>query len=313
VSSPGKPTALILGGGPDAEREVSLKSAALVAAAVRAGGGFDVVEKTIGAVTLADLRAMPGGVIWPVLHGPFGEGGPMQDLLEADGRPYVGCGPSAARLAMDKVATKMIAARSGILTAEACVLNPRDAACPLPLPVVVKPIFEGSTIGLHVCRTAEHWRAAHEDAARSARPCMIERFVPGREITVGLLEREPGRLSVLPTIEIIPAEGLYDYEAKYTRNDTRYVVNPPLAPAVLEEASRGAERLASALGVRGLARADFIIADADGRPRLLEINTMPGMTDHSLVPMAAAAAGLDMPRLCTLILERALRGAETPR
>lgn len=308
-----KPTVLILGGGPDAEREVSLKSAALVARALREGGRFAVSERTIGAVTAGELRGMGGDVVWPVLHGPFGEGGPMQDILVESGRPYVGCGPAAARLAMDKLATKLIAAQHGLKTAESCALNPRDGASPLPLPLVVKPVFEGSTIGLFVCRTGDDWRRAHAEAVRSGKPYMIERFVPGREITVGLLEREPGSLSVLPTIEIVPADGLYDYEAKYSRNDTRYVVNPALPAGSAESAVHAAETLARAMGVRGLARADFIVAHDDAQPRLLEINTMPGMTDHSLVPMAAKAIGLDMPRLCTLIVETALRSAETRR
>ncbi len=306
-------TVLVLGGGPDAEREVSLKSAARVAAGLRAAGVYAVEERTIGAVTPAELRALPGDVVFPVLHGPYGEGGPMQDLLEADGRPYVGCRPGAARLAMDKLATKIIGAQSGVLTARACALNPKDDACPLPLPVVVKPVFEGSTIGLFVCRTDADWRRAHAETARSGRPAMIEAFVTGREITVGVLERD-GALAPLPIIEITPAEGLYDYEAKYTRDDTTYALNPSLPGRAADEARRAAVTLAEALGVRHLARADFIV-DREGRAWMLEINTMPGMTDHSLVPKAAGAEGLDMGALCSHIVGCALRGARhgTPR
>lgn len=299
-------TVLVLGGGPDAEREVSLKSASRVAAGLRAAGNYAVEERTIDAISASELRALPGDAIFPVLHGPFGEGGPMQDLLEQDGRPYVGCGPGAARLAMDKLATKMIAAQGGALTARACAFNPRDVGLPIPLPVVVKPVFEGSTIGLFVCRTEAQWRRAHEETARAGRPAMIEAFVTGREITVGALERE-GRLTALPIIEITPAEGLYDYEAKYTRDDTTYALNPSLPGRASAQASEAAIRLAESIGVRHLARADFIV-DPQGRAWLLEINTMPGMTDHSLVPKAAAASGMDMGALCSHIVACALAG-----
>lgn len=302
-----QPTVLVLGGGPDAEREVSLKSAARVGAGLRSAGRYTVEERTIGAITLEELRSLPGDVVFPVLHGAFGEGGALQDLLEHDGRPYVGCGPRAARLAMDKLATKLVALREGVPTADACALNPNDAGLPLALPVVVKPIFEGSTIGLHVCRTDADWRRAREESARGGKPCMVERFVAGREVTVGVVERG-GRLEALPIIEIVPAEGLYDYEAKYTRDDTKYVVNPALPGKAAEDVRRWSVGLARALGVRHIARADFLV-EPDGRAWLLEINTMPGMTDHSLVPMAAQAIGLDMGALCSHIVDCALAGS----
>lgn len=301
-------TALVLAGGPDAEREVSLKSAACVADALRSSGQFRVEHRVIGDITLAELRDMPGDIVWPVLHGPFGEGGPMQDLLEADGRPYVGCRPQAARLAMDKVATKLAAARAGVPTAPCAVLNPRDRACPLPLPVVLKPIFEGSTIGLFICRTPEQWAGAFDEALASKRPYMIEPYTPGRELTVGVLEID-GRLRALPAIEIIPADGLYDYEAKYTRDDTKYIVRPDLPGEISTQITSGAVGLCRAMAVRGLARADFMLPKAGGGPMLLEVNTMPGFTDHSLVPMAGRAIGLDMPALCATIIRNAGRAS----
>lgn len=298
-------TVLVLGGGPDAERPVSLESARNVAQALRDAGRWQVVEETIDRIGLAQLRSLRGDVVFPVLHGSFGEGGPLQDLLEADGRPYVGCRPHAARLAMDKMATKLAAARVGIPTAPSCVLNIKDDACPLPLPVVVKPVHDGSSVGLHICRDHSVWeraRAAVRDDVRSqpGRAYMIERYIAGMELTVGLLSGEP-----LSIIHIAPAGGVYDYEAKYNRDDTRYNLDPNL-PAGMDAALKAhAVRLAETIGVRHIARVDFIL-DGSGNPWLLEINTMPGCTSHSLVPMAARHRGIEMPDLCSRLVEMAL-------
>ena len=213
-------TVLVLAGGPDAEREVSLTSARAIADALTASGRYQVKHQVIARATLAELRAMPGDVIWPALHGRWGEGGPLQDLLVALGRPFVGCGPSAARLAMDKVASKTYALQAGLDTRPMCILDPADPVRPLPLPLVAKPIFEGSTVGLHVCRTEEQWTKAHAAAGASRMPYMIEPFIKGRELTLGLIDKGAGpaaagrsTLRALPLIEIIPADGLYDYEA----------------------------------------------------------------------------------------------------
>jgi D-alanine-D-alanine ligase len=302
----GRPSVLVLGGGPDAEREVSLNSARAVAAALKQTGRYTVVEQTIDRPGLSELHSWKGEVIFPVLHGPFGEGGPMQDLLEMDGRSYVGCRPRAARLAMDKATTKMIAIGLGIPTAEACIFNVTDESCPVPTPLVIKPVHDGSSCGLHVCKDAAAWQTARAKVAvdikkNPGRAYMVERYVPGRELTVGILD---GR--ALPTIEIRAASGLYDYEAKYTRDDTRYQVGPELPPGVGQAVEQAACALSAAVGVRHLARVDFIV-DGRGTPWLLEINTMPGFTDHSLVPMAARAVGLEMPALCAGLVEMALR------
>lgn len=306
-------TVLILAGGPDSEREVSLTSAKYVAEALAASGKFRVNHIVIDIPTLADLKRMQGDVIWPVLHGPYGEGGPMQDLLEDDGRPYVGCGPMAARLAMDKVASKSFAVRAGLSVQPTAILKPNEPGLPMPLPLVLKPIFEGSTIGLFICRAEVEWRRAHEQASATGKPYMIEPFIKGKEITLGLLDRGlpggggPGTLRALPWIHIAPADGLYDYEAKYTRDDTQYRIDPELPEAVREITARGVESMAKLMGLRHLCRADFILDDED-RAWFLEVNTMPGFTGHSLVPMAAASIGLEMPKLCAHIVERALAG-----
>ncbi len=297
---------LVLGGGPDAEREVSLNSARAVGAALRASGRFVVHEATIGRITGAELAALQGDVVAPVLHGAFGEGGPLQDLLAASGRPYVGCRSSAARLAMDKVATKAAAMRAGLATSAFGVLNSADEEVPIDPPFVVKPVHDGSSVGLHVCRTREDWSRARRAVAddlrtRPGRAYFFEGFIAGRELTVGVLDGEP-----LPVIEIVPAAGVYDYDAKYIRNDTRYVVNPDLPGRIVGLLGEQARALSNEIGVRHLARVDFLL-DEDGTPWLLEVNTMPGFTDHSLVPMAARSVGLEMPALWARLVDLALR------
>ncbi len=303
---------LVLGGGPDSEREVSLQSATCIADALDRSGKFRAERRTIDRLTIDELGRLPGGVIFPALHGGWGEGGPLQDLLESDGRPFVGSASRAARAAMDKIATKFIALSLGIPTPQAHILDTRDTACPLPFPVVVKPVHEGSTVGLFVCADARQWARARtsidDDFVNGERRAyMVEPCITGpngtksRELTVGLLD---GR--ALPIIEIRPADGLYDYEAKYTRNDTQYLLDPPLPPGVAEMIKRQTEDLAREMGVRHLARTDFML-DGEGRAWFLEINTLPGFTDHSLVPKAARHVGIDMPELCSRLVEMALR------
>ncbi len=187
-----KPSILVLGGGPDAEREVSLVGAKGVAEALTSLG-FTVHSHTVDRPSLSDLRAMSGDVVFPVLHGPWGEGGPLQDLLVDLGRPFVGCRGMAARVAMDKVATKAVALRAGVATAEFAILNTRDAVCPLPLPVVAKPIHEGSSVGVHICKDANQWEKAMaairaDVQEHPTRSYMVERYVPAMELTQGIID-----------------------------------------------------------------------------------------------------------------------------
>lgn len=297
-----KPEVLLLSGGPDAERAVSLDGARAVEAALT-GDGWPVHHHVIDTPSLAEIRAMPGAVVFPLLHGRWGEGGPLQDLLEADGRPYIGCGPRAARLAMDKVASKCEALALRQPVTVTCIFDPRDERCPLALPVVVKPVHEGSTVGLWVCTTPDEWHTARDATAAAGKPCMVEPFVAGRELTVGVVA---GR--ALPIIEIIPKSGLYDYEAKYTRDDTRYIVEPDLPAPLARDLTRWSFALAERIGALDIARVDWRL-DEDGRPWLLEINTMPGFTSHSLVPMAAAhprGGAMDLAALAETLIRRAL-------
>lgn len=301
---------LVLGGGPDPEHDVSRQSAAGVADALEATGAFRVIRRTIGRLTQSELAALEGDVIFPVLHGRWGEGGPLQQLLEHDGRPFVGCTSRAARIAIDKIMSKAVAQNLGIRTSPTALLDAGDTVMPMDTPFVVKPVFEGSTIGLHICRTHDDWLHAHRQSAASGRPCLIEPFVKGRELTVGVVsDHDADALTALPVIQIIPAEergGVYDYEAKYVRNDTRYIVGGlDLPPSVIEQISHWTLNLAHAIGVRHLCRADYLLDD-DNRAWFLEINTMPGFTSHSLVPLAARAAGIDMGALCARLIRAAM-------
>ncbi|MBS0191143.1 MAG: D-alanine--D-alanine ligase [Phycisphaerales bacterium] len=303
---------LVLGGGPDAEREVSLVSSKFVSQALERSGDFDVCYQVVERPDLAQLRGLPGDVVFPVLHGGWGEGGALQDLLDLDGRPYVGCPASAARIAMDKVATKLIAAQLGIPTQPATVFNAGDPVSCFPMPVVLKPVQEGSSVGVHICRSAEDFKEAarkvQEDIKKHPnRVYMIERAVlGGSELTVGVLDGKP-----LPPIEIKPTVAFYDYEAKYHRNDTKYTVDPTLPAGVGARISEFAARLFAGIGARHLARVDFLL-DREGGVWLLEVNTMPGFTDHSLFPMAANRQGLPMEKLCAKLVELALRDAKRP-
>ena len=238
-----------------------------------------------------------------------------------DGRPFVGCKAHAARHAMDKLATKVSAVKLGIPTAEVRTLDLRDLGCPLAFPVIIKPVHEGSTVGLHVCKSATDWAAAlatitrERSTPKGDRCYMVESCIShptrpkARELTVGLIDNQP-----LPVIEITPADVLYDYEAKYTRSDTTYTVEPKLPGHITETIQRQTAELAKHIGVRHLARADFML-DGDGPEAtawFLEINTLPGFTDHSLVPMAGRHIGLPMPVLCSKLIELALRDRQGP-
>jgi D-alanine-D-alanine ligase len=303
---------LVLGGGPDAERDVSLVSSKSVAEAITSLGTLDVTYKIIDRPTEDDLAAMPGDVIFPVLHGPWGEGGPMQDLLEDDGRPYVGSRPAAARLAMDKLGTKLAAASAGVLTARAGSLNLADDGCPLDPPLVIKPVHEGSSVGVHIVRDHEQLAsaltAARADiAVHPRRVYMVEQLIEGagrggHEVTVGVLDG-----AALAVVEIKPASEFYDYHAKYHSDDTRYIPDPPLKSTLKQALMRDAETMARVLGVRHLCRVDFII-DPQDQHWLLEVNTMPGFTPHSLLPMAAAHRGISFAQLAGRLVELAVAG-----
>jgi D-alanine-D-alanine ligase len=306
IASPKDVRVLVLGGGPDAEREVSLESSKGVAAALEQEG-YRVRREVIDRIDASTLSALGADVIFPVLHGPWGEGGPMQDELLATGKPFVGCSPACARLAMDKMATKLAAARVGVPTLPAGVLNLTDDVPPFGLPAVVKPIHEGSSVGVHICKTRERWDeamiAVSTDRARHPlRTYMVERAaLGGSELTVGWLDG-----TALPIVEIRASVEFYDYEAKYHRDDTQYIVAPDLPNGLTQRIQSYAFAVAKELGCRHLSRIDFML-DAQREPWLLEVNTLPGFTSHSLLPKAAAAVGINYSQLASRLVQMALR------
>lgn len=289
---------LVLAGGPDREREVSLRSGAAVAAALR-DAGHRVEEADVGpdAMEAVDaFEAADGTVIFPVLHGPWGEGGELQGLLDERGIPYVGSSAPVARLCMNKHLSKLALEARGIPTPAFELLVPGESIRLEP-PVVLKPVDEGSSIDIHIARTPEVLERARAALFHRHERVLVERCIEGPELTVSLLGRSDFELpEVLPPIRIKPSAGFYDYRAKYERDDTRYHFETGLSPETLEQAKRTALETYRALGCRHLARIDLMV-DGAGTPWVLEANTMPGFTDHSLLPMAARRAGLAMPAL----------------
>lgn len=295
------PRVLVLMGGPDAEREVSLCSGKEIAAALRATRRFDVTELVIHRPALHELRAMlrDADVVFPALHGHWGEGGPLQELLEQIGLPYVGSQPRPAALAMDKLKTKSMLAKHGVPTPESQELQP-NSTCAIRPPLVIKPVDDGSSVDLRICRGASEVEQARRALHPKRGRLMAEQYIKGREITAGIV----GARS-LPLIEIVPSVEFYDYEAKYTRDDTQYVIDPPLPAGVAEQCVQIAMTAFDRLGCRDLARVDLMV-DERG-PWFLEINTMPGFTTHSLVPMAARRVGMEMPQLCAKLVDAAVQ------
>lgn len=279
-------------GGPDRERSVSLESGEQVAAALERGGAYAVERCIIERPNLDALRTRcaEADVVAPILHGPWGEGGPLQAMLETIGVPFLGSRANAAATAMDKIKTKTIAAHAGIQTPQWEALDAGQTPT-LDGPVVFKPNDDGSSFGVEI----------HRQPTLPTKPCLCEEFIHGRELTVAILGGDP-----LPTIEIVPSEGFYDFAAKYDRSDTTYCVEPELDPATAERLARESALICREVGVRHLARVDWLLDERGAW--FLEVNTMPGMTTHSLLPMAALAVGLDMPALCERLVEAALNG-----
>ena len=296
----------VLMGGPDQEHEVSLASGTAVAAALERAGRFIVDSLIIDKVGASELEAIETDVIFPVLHGPWGEGGGIQRELEQAGIPFVGSCAEVAATAMDKIRTKDVAMDLGIPTPSWQTLDQNTVRTITP-PLVLKPPAEGSSIDLRIFHDdtgLDEWRTAMHDRYERL---LAESCIQGRELTVGVVGDH-----ALPLVEIIPADGVYDYEAKYNRDDTQYVVEPELPDQVAEACRHHALAIGRSLGCRDLYRVDFI---ADEQiPWMLEVNTMPGFTNHSLLPMAAAAQGLPMERLCSelVLMADARRHDEAP-
>jgi len=300
TSSFGKVAVLL--GGKSAEREVSLKSGGMVLAALRKKGvdahPFDPKEKD-----LLELVKERFQRVFIALHGGFGEDGTVQGVLEWLGIPYTGSGVLASALAMDKVRTKRLWAAEGLPTAPYEVLgkdtNLKAVAKKLGVPLFVKPAREGSSVGMTKVKKAGDLEEAYALAVNYDPVVIAERFIDGAELTMAVLGER-----VLPIIRIETPREFYDYEAKYIANDTQYLVPCGVSEKKERELQALALKAFRALGCRGWGRVDLML-DKRGKPYLLEINTSPGMTDHSLVPMAARAVGLSCEALCVKVLEMA--------
>ena len=309
----------VLLGGTSAEREVSLKSGTMVLEALRRRG-VDAHPFDTGRESLAALEGAGFDRAFIALHGRGGEDGTLQGWLELIGLPYTGSGVMASAVAMDKVFTKRIWSSLGLPTPHSTTVDAarvdddllRAVIARIGLPLIVKPPHEGSTIGITRVTRAEALREAIAIAGRHDPVVLVERFIDGPELTCAVLQRD-GRTEALPVIRIVAPGGNYDYHHKYLSDDTRYLC-PAGLPEALETRVRSLVVQAfDALGCEGWGRADLML-DAAGEPWLLEMNTSPGMTGHSLVPMAARAAGLSYEDLALAILDTArLKGGVARR
>ena len=301
----------VLYGGRSAEREVSLMSGSGVLQALKSKGvdahGFDT-----GARSLAELAAQRFDRVFIALHGRFGEDGTLQGALEQLGIPYTGSGVMASAIGMDKVMSKRIWSNHGLPTPRFAVLDAHDATSEqlravtddLGLPLMLKAPHEGSTIGIAKVAGHSDMQPGFDLCAKYDEVVLAEEFVSGRELTVPVLGR--GRTArALPVVEIRAPQGNYDYEHKYFSDETQYLCPAPLDDGLTQRVQSLAVRAFNAIGCAGWARVDFMLRAADNEPFLLEINTSPGMTGHSLVPMAARAAGMSYEDLCVEILRTA--------
>jgi len=287
-------------GGPSAEREVSLRSGAAVAKALRSLGHevFEVDPKD-GKFILPPET----GVVFLALHGTYGEDGTVQKRLDELGVIYTGCDAESSRIAFDKVLTKRLCVEAGVPTAKFLVVESEKAALPkdLQLPLVVKPVRQGSSVGLQFVEHAADWQSALAEALKFDSEVLVEEKIVGRETTVGILDDK-----VLPVVEVRPKAGAYDYRNKYTAGCTEYFCPADFDAVTTKKIQSAALGAFHAIGGRDYARVDVMVG-ADGLPVVLEANTLPGMTETSLLPKAAAAAGLIYADLCQRMVDLALK------
>ena len=308
---------LVLAGGLSAERDVSLRSGRRVAEALRAAQPeWQVLERDVDSTLLDELAADAPDCVIPLLHGSAGEDGALRDVLECLGLPYVGSRAAASRLAFDKPVAKTLVRRAGVATPDAVSLPHatfRELGAPgvmsalergIGLPLVVKPSRGGSALGVSVVHASEELPAAMVGAFAYGDVAMLERFIGGTEVAVGVMEGADGPIA-LPAVEIAPDGGFYDYAARYTAGTTEFHVPARLDSAVAEAAAAAAITAHATLGLRDWSRSDLIV-DTEGTPWFLEANVAPGMTETSLVPQALAAAGIDMGSQMAALVERAI-------
>lgn len=301
----------VLMGGLSAERDVSLKTGDACANALR-GLGYTVAGIDMGLDVVQAIDKKKPDAVLIALHGRYGEDGTIQGVLEILGIPYAGSGVLASALAMDKIVSKKIFRHEGIPVAPdvPCYLgeykaSPEDSLkrveTEVGLPVIIKPNREGSTIGCTIVTDRSELKTALETAFECDDQVLAEKFVEGRLLTVGLVGKEP---TPLPIVEVIAKKGFYDYESKYTTGMTEYVCPAVIDPDETKRLQEIAVRVHKALGCEDISRVDIILGQ-DGRDYVLELNTLPGMTETSLVPKAAKAAGIGFPELVEMILSGA--------
>ncbi len=291
----------VLAGGIGPERQISLQSGARVAEALTRVG-FNTVTSDITPADLSILEDISIDAFFVALHGPFGEDGQLQQILEDRSLTYTGSGPDACKLAMDKMASKLAFDKAALTTAPAIEFaadTTIEQIEKLADKFVVKPINQGSTVGITIHDNPNSAFDAAGQCLNQFGDCMIEKYISGREITVGILIGQP-----LPLVEIKTKTGFYDYDAKYLDNSTEYLFDT-IEPDMVAQIQADAVTCFGTLDLRHFARVDFILSD-DCKLYVLEANTIPGMTTHSLVPMAAEKIGLSMSDLCTKIVEAAL-------
>jgi D-alanine-D-alanine ligase len=297
----------VLFGGRSAERDVSIMSGTGVLAALQSQG-IDARAFDPGQRSLAELAAEKFDRVFIALHGRFGEDGSLQGALELLGIPYTGSGVMASSVGMDKITTKILWLNEGLPTPRYAVLDAGSdldkIAADLGLPLIVKPPHEGSTIGITKVEGAAGFRQAYDTAAALDDAVLAEEFVAGREFTVAVLGTGADARA-LPVVEIVAPQGNYDYQNKYFTDDTQYFCPPQLDEAIQAEMRRIAVAAYRAVGCEGWGRVDVLLRAADNKSFLLEVNTSPGMTSHSLVPMAARAEGISYEMLCVEILRSA--------
>jgi len=287
----------VLMGGTSNEREVSLVSGKNVAEALASLGKYEVIPVVLDKDSLESLPECDACFL--ALHGGWGENGGVQAMLDARKIPYTGPGAKSSRIAIDKIRSKMVLEFNGLPTAKWTLASPDTPESPMPLPVVVKPPSDGSSVGISKVSKPEDWKKALDDALATQpgrNEVIVEDFIDGREMTVGVLEGVP-----FPVVEICAKNGWYGYEEKYVSDETTY---PFPSDPFLAKVQQLAVDSYRAFDCRGMVRIDFRI-DKDNNPFILELNTLPGMTEHSLVPKAAAKMGVSFTELCDRILSSA--------
>ncbi len=289
-------------GGPSSEREVSLNSGAQVARALRSLG-HQVYELDPQTEQWELPRATE--VVFLALHGTYGEDGVVQQRLEQIGVPYTGCDPESSRLAFDKALTKQRCIEAGVPTARFVVIDSPSASWPLGWhpPVVLKPVRQGSSVGLQFVERVADWAAALTESLRFDSQVLMEEKIQGRETTVGILAGE-----VLPLVEVRPTGGVYDYQRKYTAGTTEYLCPAPFDEVTTRRIQMAGLGAFNAVGGRDYGRIDIMVRSS-GEPVVLEVNTLPGMTETSLLPKAAAAAGIGYAELCQRMIDMAMQRA----